>query len=84
MFVIIPLGGIGKRFSELGYLDPKPLIRVHGKELILWLIDSLKLKKNDKVFIVYNKILENYNFENKIYFPIIHKILKLENLNFCC
>ena len=50
MIVIIPLGGIGKRFRDFGYLDPKPLIKVHGKELILWLVDSLSLKKKDKIW----------------------------------
>ena len=44
MVIIIPLGGIGKRFSELGYSDPKPLIKALGKEIIFWLIDCLKIK----------------------------------------
>ena len=44
MIIIIPLGGVGKRFSDLGYTDPKPLIKVQGKE-IFWVLDNLKLKK---------------------------------------
>ena len=32
MIVVIPLGGIGKRFSDVGYDLPKPLIKVQGKE----------------------------------------------------
>ena len=43
MIIIIPLGGIGKRFSELGYKDPKPLIKVLGKEIIFWVLDNLKI-----------------------------------------
>jgi NDP-sugar pyrophosphorylase family protein len=31
MNIIIPLGGIGKRFAEEGYTRPKPLINVLGK-----------------------------------------------------
>ena len=38
MIVVIPLGGIGKRFSDMGYTDPKPLIKVLGKEIIFYLI----------------------------------------------
>ena len=34
MIIIIPLGGVGKRFSDLGYTDPKPLIKVQGKETV--------------------------------------------------
>ena len=75
MIIIIPLGGIGKRFSDLGYTDPKPLIKANGKEIIFWVIDNLKIKKNDKIYIVYNSILENYNFEKIL-------ITKNSNINF--
>ena len=59
MIIVIPLGGIGKRFSEMGYTDPKPLIKVLGKEIIFYLIENLKIKKKDKIYIVYNKNLES-------------------------
>lgn len=62
MITIIPLGGIGKRFSELGYKDPKPLVKVLGKEIIFWVLDNLKINKKDKVYIVYNKELDNFDF----------------------
>ena len=62
MIIIIPLGGIGKRFSELGYKDPKPLVKVLGKEIIFWVLDNLKINNKDKVYIVYNKELDNFDF----------------------
>lgn len=34
MHIVIPLSGIGKRFIEAGYSDPKPLIIVEGKPII--------------------------------------------------
>lgn len=34
MQLIIPMAGIGKRFIEAGYKDPKPLIEVDGKPMI--------------------------------------------------
>ena len=34
MHIIIPLSGIGKRFIEACYSDPKPLIMVEGKPII--------------------------------------------------
>ena len=34
MLIIIPMSGIGKRFIEAGYTDPKPLIKVDGKPII--------------------------------------------------
>ena len=74
MIIIIPLGGVGKRFSDLGYTDPKPLIKVQGKEIIFWVLDNLKLKKKDKLYIVYNNQLEKFSFEE--YFA------KYPNINF--
>lgn len=34
MHIIIPLSGIGKRFIDSGYPDPKPLIKVEDKPII--------------------------------------------------
>ena len=78
MIIIIPLGGVGKRFSDLGYTDPKPLIKVQGKEIIFWVLDNLKLKKKDKLYIVYNNQLEKFSFEEHFAkYPNIN-FLKLE------
>lgn len=63
MNIIIPLGGIGKRFSDNGYTKPKPLIKVLGKEIIFWLLDSLNIEESDNVYIPYNEFLDAYNFE---------------------
>ena len=73
MIVVIPLGGVGKRFSDLGYKDPKPLIKVLGKEIIFWVVDNLKLKKKDKLYIVYNNQLEKFNFEKEINSSLVIK-----------
>jgi capsule biosynthesis phosphatase len=74
MIIIIPLGGEGIRFSSLGYIDPKPLVKVHGKEIIFYLLDSIKTKKNDKIYIIYNHKLEQVNF--------VERLAKYKNLNF--
>ena len=34
MKIVIPLSGLGRRFLEAGYRDPKPLIQVDGKPMI--------------------------------------------------
>jgi NDP-sugar pyrophosphorylase family protein len=39
MHIVIPMSGIGKRFIEAGYKDPKPLIEVDGKPMIHHVID---------------------------------------------
>ena len=34
MKIIIPMAGLGSRFTEQGYTDPKPFINVNGKPMI--------------------------------------------------
>lgn len=64
--VLIPIGGLGERFKQDGYNSPKPLINILGKLMIQYVIDCLDLKENDNVIIVYNKLLSNYSFKNRI------------------
>ena len=78
MIVVIPLGGIGKRFSDMGYTDPKPLIKVLGKEIIFYLIENLRIRKGDKLYIVYNKNLEKFSFERQLSKFIGINFLKLD------
>ena len=44
MNIIIPLGGKGERFINNGYILPKPLIKVFDKEMILYVLDNLKIR----------------------------------------
>ena len=39
MKVIIPMSGVGRRFVEAGYAEPKPLIVVDGQPIIKHVID---------------------------------------------
>jgi NDP-sugar pyrophosphorylase family protein len=66
MNIIIPLGGKGERFKKEGYISPKPLIKVLDKEIIFYVLDNLNLESNDIIFIIYNKELEHFDFENII------------------
>jgi NDP-sugar pyrophosphorylase family protein len=62
MNIIIPLGGKGERFSKNGYTLPKPLIRILDKTMIEYVLDNIHISENDHIFIIYNKILDNYSF----------------------
>lgn len=62
MRIIVPLGGVGRRFQDCGYNRPKPLVRALGKELIFWLLDSLKLEEGDELYIPYNERLDRHKF----------------------
>jgi len=62
MNIIIPICGKGKRFSEKGYLMPKPLIKIMDKAMINYVLDNLKINKNDHIFLIYSYNLDNYDF----------------------
>lgn len=77
MNIIIPIGGIGQRFKEDGYITPKPLINVLGDPMICRLIGSLNTSDEDTIGIIYNQDLKAYNFEELIRFRFPEK-----NINF--
>jgi NDP-sugar pyrophosphorylase family protein len=55
--LIIPMSGLGSRFLSQGYCDPKPLIRVHNRPLIEWVLRMFPGTSNPK-FICRQKHLE--------------------------
>ena len=82
MFIIIPLGGFGKRFRDCGYTRPKALINVFGRSIIWHLISNLNIKNYHTVVIPYNKEYKPYNFESLMRknFPTINfKFIVLEH-----
>ena len=45
--IIIPMAGLGSRFSKNGIKTPKPLIRVDGKTLIEHSVESFEYNGSD-------------------------------------
>ena len=76
MNVIIPLCGKGERFAK-SYINPKPLIKVHNKEIIFYILDNIyndtSIEKD--VYIIINKNTNCTNIKE-----IIH--LKYQNVKF--
>lgn len=62
---LIPLAGLGSRYTNAGYLDPKPLIPVSGKPMIIQAADYLP-KASKNVFVCLEEHLENYPLEKSI------------------
>lgn len=50
--IVIPMAGNGSRFVKAGYVDPKPLIPVHGKPMISWVVDNLAVPDAHFVFVI--------------------------------
>lgn len=57
--VVIPAAGQGKRFAEVGYQHPKPLIDVRGMPMIELVLDNFK-NVGRKIVLMQRQHLENY------------------------
>jgi capsule biosynthesis phosphatase len=64
MNIIIPLGGLGERFKNEGYNEPKPLIKIFGKAMIFHVIDNLNMTQEDNLIVIYSKDLNKFAFNN--------------------
>ncbi|HAU5562558.1 TPA: glycosyl transferase family 2 [Serratia fonticola] len=53
MNIVIPMAGAGSRFAKAGYVDPKPLIKVHDVPMVKLVVNNLKPTRPHKfIFIV--------------------------------
>jgi dTDP-glucose pyrophosphorylase len=53
MNIVIPMAGLGSRFTNEGYSTIKPLIEFNGKTMINWVIDNIKSSINANfIFII--------------------------------
>ena len=59
---LIPLAGRGSRFTKACYKDPKPLIEVSGKPMIIQAANSLP-KSENHIFVTLKEHLQNYPLE---------------------
>lgn len=58
------MAGAGSRFSCEGYLDPKPLIQVHGKHMIEVVINNIKPSRPHRfIFICQKKHIASYKLD---------------------
>ena len=62
---LIPLAGRGKRFQDAGYKDPKPLIEVSGKPMIVQAAEALP-KCSRNIFVCLQEHLNNYPLEKEL------------------
>lgn len=60
--VLIPMAGLGSRFSVAGYEKPKPLIEVNGRPMIEAVVDSLGVSGR-YIYIVQKSHYDSYNLD---------------------
>ncbi len=49
--IVIPMAGLGSRFSKSGYSVPKPLIEIGNKTMIETVINNLTPDRQHKLFL---------------------------------
>lgn len=64
MKLLIPMAGLGSRFSAAGYTDPKPLIKFLGKTMIEHVVDAFPMEARHLIFIVQKEHVEKYDVKN--------------------
>lgn len=62
---LIPLAGRGSRFVDEGYKDPKPLIEVSGKPMIIQAANSLP-RSEKQIFVTLQDHLDKYSLNNTL------------------
>ena len=73
------MAGLGKRFIDSGYIQPKYLIKVKNKTLLEWSVNSLPLNLSTKITFA---ILKSHNDKFNVV-ETIKKIYGHLNINFC-
>tara|TARA_B110000503_G_scaffold620_1_gene865 strand:+ start:459 stop:2087 length:1629 start_codon:yes stop_codon:yes gene_type:complete len=77
---LIPLAGRGARFSTLGYENPKPLLEVSGKPMVIQAANSLP-QSQKLIFVTLKEHLKNYPLEKVLKDEFVNpKIISLEDV----
>lgn len=58
--ILIPMAGLGSRFRDAGYKDPKPFINVLGKPMIQKVLENLTMDDARFILLVRDDLNENY------------------------
>lgn len=65
--IVIPMAGLGSRFVAAGYIEPKPLVTLHGVPMIRWVIENLKPKEEHRfIFICRWSAIQTYNLADTL------------------
>ncbi len=60
--IVIPMAGRGSRFAAVGHVLPKPLIPIHGKPMVQWVVENLRPSRPHRfVFLALAEHMERYD-----------------------
>lgn len=61
--LLLPIAGAAKRFADVGYTMPKPLIMANNKHIIDWSMESVKLDECNITFVVRAEHVYNFSID---------------------
>ena len=66
--IVIPMSGEGSRFANVGFMNPKPMIKIGGRPMINWVIENLKPNEFDPhyIFVVQKSHEKKHNISTKL------------------
>lgn len=65
--IVIPIAGMGNRFLEAGYTEPKPLIKVNGIPMVELVIKNIKPKQEHKfIFICLKEHIKKHSLDKTL------------------
>lgn len=65
--IVIPMAGLGSRFAQAGFTDPKPFIPVGGLPMVELVIRNLRPSRPHRfIFICQQEHLERYDFTRRL------------------
>lgn len=65
--IVIPMAGRGSRFANAGYKLPKPLIDVHGRPMIEYVVKNITPKEEHRfIFICQDEHLQKFDLKNRL------------------
>lgn len=77
--VVVPMAGLGSRFTKAGYMVPKPFIPVFGKPMIQWVIDNMKVHPE-----IYGEVAVESPWTLKFHFIVQQAHLDAYNFDALC
>lgn len=61
--LLVPMVGLGRRFSECGYQLPKQMIEIDGVTMLELSLNCIDLKEFNKIFIIRREHVTNFNMD---------------------
>ncbi len=65
--IVMPMAGRGKRFAEVGYEKPKPLIPIHGRPMTQVVIENLRPSRPHRfIFLILREHADAFGFDRHL------------------